>query len=96
MLQQVTIKTKSKTTLRPIVLSALENEKRMLSLGLSQTRRRLAEFEQQHGMASDEFERRLNSGELDETVSFTDWRMEIGMLRLLERQYEALIDATID
>jgi hypothetical protein len=96
MLQQVTIKTKSKTTLRPIVLSALENEKRMLSLGLSQTRNRLAEFEQQHGMTSDEFERRLNSGELDETVSFTDWRMEIGMLKLLERQYEALIDATID
>jgi hypothetical protein len=96
MLQQVTIKTSHKATLRPIVLSALENEKRMLSLGLDQARQRLAEYERQHGMTSDEFEHRLNSGELDETVSLTDWRMEIGMLRLLERQYEALLDATVD
>jgi hypothetical protein len=96
MLQQVTITTRYKSTLRPIVLSALEAEKRMVLLGLEQTRKRLAEFEQQYGITSAEFERRLNRGELDETISFTDWRMEIGMLRQLEWQYEALLDASVD
>lgn len=96
MLQQVTIKTKHRSILRPIVLSALETEKRMLLLGLEQTRKRLVEFEQQYEMTSAEFERRLNRGDLDETVSFTDWRMEIGMQKQLERQYEALLDASVD
>ena len=54
-------------------------------LGLDQTRSRIAEFERKFQMSSDDFERRLNSLELDETVKFSHWRMEIGMLRLLER-----------
>jgi hypothetical protein len=47
-------------------------------------------------MSSAEFERRLNALELIETVEFTDWRMEVGMLRLLENQYRALREAQLD
>ena len=47
-------------------------------------------------MPSEEFERRLNASEIDETVEFSDWRMELGMYRLLERQYKALQDAELD
>lgn len=96
MLQQLTIKTTDKTTLKPLVESAIENEKRMLLLGIERTRKRLAEFEQRFSMSSTEFERRLNALELAETVEFTDWRMEIGMLRLLEAQYQALQEAQLD
>ena len=96
MLQQLTIKTTDKTTLKPLVESAIENEKKVLSLGIERTRERLAEFEQRFGMSSAEFERRLNALELAETVEFTDWRMEIGMLRLLESQYQALQEAQLD
>ena len=96
MSQQLTITTTDKTTLKPLVQSAIENEKKMLSLGIGRTRKRLAAFEQQFGMSSAEFERRLNALELAETVEFTDWRMEIGMLRLLESQYRALREAQLD
>ena len=95
MLQQVTIKTHHKATLRPILRSALDGQQKMVSFGLQKTRQRLAEFEQEFGMNSEEFERRLNAGELDETVAFTDWRMELGMVRLLEEQYQALQEAQI-
>jgi len=95
MLQQVTIKTHHKATLRPILRSALEGQKKMVSFGLQRTRQRLDGFEHQFGMNSEEFERRLNAGELDETVAFTDWRMELGMARLLEEQYQALQEAQI-
>jgi len=68
----------------------------MLALGIERTRKRLAEFEQQFGMSSAEFECRPNALELEETVEFTDWRMEIGMLCLLESQYQALQEAQLD
>ncbi len=96
MWQQVIIETEDKAVLKPVLRSAIENEKKMLALGLERTRRRLDDFEQQCGMTSDDFERRLNAAELAETVEFSDWRMEIGMLRLLERQYRALDDARLD
>ena len=94
--QQVTITTASKEALRPLVLSAIENEKSMLQLGIERTRERLAQFEERHRMSSEVFERRLNALELQETVDFTDWRMEIGMLRLLKSQYRALDDGRVD
>ena len=96
MLQQLTIRTTNKAALRPVLRSAIESEKRMIAFGLQKTRLRLADSERQFGMTSAEFERRLNSGELEETVTLTDWRMEMGMLRLLEKQYEALQEARID
>jgi hypothetical protein len=96
MLQQLTIRTTNKAALKPVLRSAMEGEKRMISFGLQKTRQRLADFERQFGMTSAEFDYRLNAGELEETVAFTDWRMEIGMLRLLEKQYEALQEARID
>jgi hypothetical protein len=95
MLQQLTIKTHHKAALRPILRSALDGQKKMVSFGLQKTRQRLDEFERQFGMSSEEFERRLNAGELDETVAFTDWRMELGMARLLAEQYQTLQEAQI-
>lgn len=96
MLQHVTIKTSNKATLKPILQSAISNEKKMLALGLERTRKRLAEFEQKFGMSSVEFERHLHAAELEETVEFTDWRLEIGALRLLEGQFQALQEAQVD
>ena len=96
MVQQVTIKTTNRATLKPLLESAIENEKKILSLALDRTRERLAEFERKFDMTSAEFERCLNALELAETVEFTDWRMEIGMLRLLESQYQALQEAQVD
>ncbi len=95
MLQQLTITTNDRATLKPLVESALEHEKDMLSLAIRRTRERLTGFEQQFGTSSAEFERRLNALELQETVEFTDWRMEIGMLHLLKSQHLALREAKL-
>jgi AraC-like DNA-binding protein len=96
MLQQVTVRTEDRKTLKPLLKSAIENEKKMVQLGLERTRARLAEFEQSYKMSSAEFERRLHASEITETVDFSDWRMELGMLKLLERQFRALEDAELD
>jgi len=96
MLQQLTIKTTNSTVLKSLLESAIESEKRVLALGLERTRKRLAEFEQKFSMTSAEFERQLDAFEIQENVEFTDWRMEIGMLRLLESQYQTLCEAELD
>lgn len=96
MLQQVTVRTEDRKVLKPLLKSAIENEKKMVQLGLERTRSRLMGFEQTYEMSSAEFERRLNASEITETVDFSEWRMEIGMFKLLERQYKALEHAELD
>ncbi|MCA9933138.1 MAG: hypothetical protein H6662_15160 [Ardenticatenaceae bacterium] len=68
----------------------------MVRFGLERTQQRLREFEQEFGMTSAEFLQRLLAAEIEETIAFTDWRMEIGMLSLLESQYQALQDVQLD
>ncbi|MBN2392552.1 MAG: hypothetical protein JXR84_17610 [Anaerolineae bacterium] len=96
MVEQLTITTTDRSILRPLVTSALEHEKKLLALGIARTRERLTAFEQQYRMTSADFERRLYTLELTETVEFTDWRMEIETLHLLEGQYQALEEASVD
>lgn len=93
MLQQIVISTHDKISLRPLLESAIENQKKTLKAGLARTQARLAEFEQRYGMASAEFERRLQAREIEETFDFTDWRMELGMLALLQQKYATLQEA---
>ena len=96
MLQQVTVRTDDRKTLKPLLRSAMENEKKMVLLGLERTRARLAEFEQTYHLTSAEFERRLHTSEIAETVEFSEWRMETDKLRLLDRQYHDLEAAEQD
>ena len=44
-------------------------------------------------MSSEEFERRLEAGEIKETLDFIDWLMEIQALRSLDQRYRALKNA---
>ena len=94
-MEKVVIVTNDKASLKPLLESAIENEKKAIKSGLERTQAKLAEFEKRHGMVSAEFERRLNAREIQEIFEFTDWRMEIGMLALLEKKYAALQEARI-
>jgi hypothetical protein len=90
MLQQLVITPHDKTSLRPRLESAIENQKKTLNAGVARTQARLTEFEQRYGMTSAEFQRRRQAREIEETFDFTDWRMELGMLTLLQQKYATL------
>lgn len=96
MLQQLVITTHNKDTLKPLLESAIQAELKTLEAGLRQTRQRLEEFEQRFGMSTVDFERRLSTRELEETLEYIEWRMELGMLRLLEKQHQTLREARLD
>jgi hypothetical protein len=96
MLQELTIHTQNRKLLKPLIEAAIETERKKVRIGLRKTQDRLAEFEREYGMTSAEFERDLIASKLDETIEFSDWRLEIGMLRLLTGQLEALENARLD
>jgi hypothetical protein len=90
MVQQVTVTTDTQIALKPLIEAALRSELRMLELSLQRTAQRLRAFEAQYGLASDEFERRFNAGEMKESLEFIEWVGEIKTYRLLEAQRQAL------
>jgi hypothetical protein len=96
MIQQITITTETPETLMPIVQVAIQNELKTLRHGIGRTREQLASFEQRFGMSSEDFARRFNAGEIEETLDTIEWLMEIEALRLLENDYNALREARFD
>jgi hypothetical protein len=67
-----------------------------LQHGINRTREHLAAFEKQFGMTSEEFERRFDGNDLQETLDFLDWWMELEALHLLEDKSQALQGARLD
>jgi hypothetical protein len=97
MLNQVTIQSRSdKAAIKPLVEIAVRNQLKSLKHGIERTKEQLAVFETRFGMSTAEMEQRLKAGDLEETLDTIDWRMELEALRLLEEQYNALSDASID
>lgn len=95
MLQQVTITSEARTSLKPLLRSAIRGELRLLAFGIARTRERLAQLEQQYGMPTAEFMRRLMAGEVDESLDFIEWQGEVKTLRYLEEQRQALEQAEV-
>jgi hypothetical protein len=90
MAQQITVTTESQIALKPLIESALRSELRLLELSLQRTSQRLRAFETQYGLTSEEFERRFNAGEIEESLDFIEWTGELKTYRLLEAQHQAL------
>ncbi len=82
---QLTLISQRDRPLRPLVEAALANERRLLAAAIRQTEQRLHEFEAIHGMPTEEFIRRYENDELEETLERTGW---IGEYRLFQRLQE--------
>jgi len=96
MLQEVIITTHANESLKPLLEVAIRNQLKTLQHGIQRTKERVAEFEKRAGISSTEFEKKLKTNEIDETIETIDWNMELAALRLLEGQYQSLSEAKID
>lgn len=97
MINQVTIQSQTdKATIKPLVEIAVRNQLKSLRHGIERTKEQLTVYEQRFGLSTTEMERRLKEGSLEETLDTIDWCMELEALRLLEEQYKALSEASID
>ena len=96
MLQEIVIKANADESLKPLVEVAIRNQLKALQHGINRTRERITEFEKRAGISSQEFEQKIQDGNLEETIETIDWNMELAALRLLEKQYQSLSGASID
>ena len=95
MLQEVVITTNANESLKPLLEVAIQNQLKALQHGIQRTKERVVEFEKRAGISSTEFEKKLQTEEISETIETIDWNMELAALRLLEGQYQSLCSAEI-
>jgi hypothetical protein len=96
MMQQVTVHTSDAKRLKPSLKSALEREAKLLDHSIARTRQSLASYEICYGLTSDEFERKFKAREIEETLDYLDWWMEVEALRHLEAQRTSIKEAQLD
>ena len=96
MVQQVTIKTTNAQRLKPLIQSALEQKTRLIENSILHACRELKKYEERFGMTSREFERKFKVGEIEETLDYLDWWMEVEALNHLLEVEQSLKDARFD
>ena len=96
MLQQMTIQTSNIERFKSVLETALGREAKLLDYSIERTRKALAPFEARYNMTTDEFERKFKAREIEETLDYLDWWMEVEALRHLEAQHESLKDARFE
>ncbi len=87
---ELTLISSRKRPLKPLVEAALNNELRLLEAGIRRTQQRLKEFEHRHGFSTDEFVKRFENDQLDETLDFDEWIGENQMLARLKEKADTL------
>lgn len=95
MLQEITIRAESSEPIKPLLESAIRTELKAIQHAINRTRERIAEFEKQFSMSTDEFLSRFTKDDLGETLEYMDWWGETKMLALLEEQKRALEGAQL-
>ena len=73
-----------------IIRNALLFEKDLFCLGLQSYAGRLKEFEEKHGMSSQEFYKKFQEGELGDNPEWFDWLFEYKAYRHLKERLEAV------
>lgn len=96
MLQQITIQTSNLERLKPLLETALDREAKLLEYAIQRTREALAPFETRYNMTTDEFERKFKTREIEETLDFLDWWMEVEALRHLEARWDSIKEARVE
>ena len=84
-MSELTLVSAHQRPLKPLVEAALANELRLLEASIRRTEDRLHKFETTYELLTDEFIRRFENDELEETLELAEW---IGEYRLLNRLRE--------
>ncbi len=89
----MTLQSPRQLSLKPLIQAALQNELRLLQAGIQRSHKRLQEFEGRYGFASDEFLRRYDNNQIEETLELAEWIGEYRMWERLKEKAQALREA---
>ncbi|MBI5471908.1 MAG: hypothetical protein HY961_06140 [Ignavibacteriae bacterium] len=86
---------RKKQRLNTLVQQALDRESNLLRSAIEKTRAQLTVFETKHALSSDEFFRRFQAGQTDDSDDFVDWSGEYQIYLSLLEQANALKDVVV-
>ncbi len=79
----------------PIVRSGLQMKRKSLEMNLQLYEQQLAALEAQHGMTSEQFERRFNAGKLGDDAIWFEWGYVLDVYRETARQLSIVEDTRL-
>ncbi|HJW85714.1 MAG TPA: hypothetical protein VJ440_03690 [Candidatus Brocadiaceae bacterium] len=81
--------------LKTLVIGALENEVKLITIGLKKTRKNLSCYEDKFKMDSETFYKKYSFGEMGDNMEYIEWAGEIETLKKLERNFKDLSEAEV-
>lgn len=78
-----------------LVRSAVENERKVISFGISKTKKKLVELEKRSGMDSESFYKKFNEGKMGDDLQSIRWAGEYETLLQLQRDYNDLLETEL-
>jgi hypothetical protein len=89
-MNELRIKCKAPESLKILLKDAVENELKSLLDGIRRTEERLQEFEAKYQLSTEDFLRRYQNDEFEETLELDEWIGESWMLKSLRQEVEEL------
>jgi hypothetical protein len=86
---------RKKQKLDALVKQALDRESTLLSTAIEKTRTHLSVFEQKYALSSEDFFRRYQAGQTDDSDDFVDWAGEYQIYLSLLEQANTLRDIEV-
>lgn len=87
---RIIIQSQANENIKDLVSLALENQLRIISTGISKTKRKLQKFESENKMLTKVFFEKYEKGELGDDMMYIRWAGEYETLKRLENDYQAL------
>jgi hypothetical protein len=87
---RVIIEPESSDNVKNLVELALENQLRVLTMGIAKTRSKLNELEKENGMESSVFYEKYGEGKMGDDLKYMRWAGEYETLKRLEKDYQDL------
>lgn len=94
-MSKIIVEHKGTEELKALVKGALENEIKILTIGLRKTQENLKELEKRYKMGSGTFSEKYSSGELGDHSEYIRWAGEIETLERLQRNLKELSEAEV-
>lgn len=81
--------------LKALVKAALENEIKIINIGIRKTQENLQKLEDKYKMDSNTFYREYSSGEMGDDIEYIRWAGEVETLMRLQRNLKELSGAEV-
>ena len=94
-MSKIIIRPEGLEELKTVVKSALENEIKLITIGLKKTMEDIRNYEDKFKMDSETFYKKYSSGEAGDDMEYIRWAGEIETLEKLKRNIKDLSEAEV-